>query len=276
MAPLTLTAERREQLIEWLDDPQRLRDDHPNVADYFRTANGLPGTGDGQADAAFDLRLLHYMTAGEEMSENPYWDIVAPSVSERDGRRLVDGGSPQGSSHLAFAEMTLQAAYAYAIPSPQTISWVSQSCAGRPITEVGAGRGYWAAQLSRAGMSVQAYELEPPDTIENVSFPHAVGQADVWHPVRGIADLDFSERADDALFLCWPPGWGSSMASDVLTAYESAGGRRLIYLGEPKGGKTGNDKFFDRLSSGWDLESVDANFVSWWDLADGAQCWIRQ
>jgi hypothetical protein len=275
MAQLALTAERRKQLAEWLEDPQRLRSDHPAVAEYFRTANALPGTDDRQADAAFDLRVLHYMTAGESLSANPYWEIVAPSVSERDGRRVVDGGSLQGSSHLAFAEMTLQAAYAYAIPSPETISWVSDCCDGRPVIEVGAGRGYWSAQLSRAGISVQAFELEPPDKSANVSFPRAAGQRDVWHPVHGIDELDFGDRAQDVLFLCWPPGWGNSMASDVLGGFESAGGDRLIYIGEPKGGKTGDDAFFDRLSAGWRLATVDADFVSWWDLADVAEHWVR-
>lgn len=245
------------------------------VADYFSTANRLPGTCDGQADAAFDLRLLHYMTAGQGASTNPYWDIVSPSVSERGGRRVVDGGSAQGSSHLAFAEMTLQTAYAYAIPSPQTISWVSRCCDGRPIVELGAGRGYWAAQLSSAGIPVEAFELEPPDAIGNVSFPQAVGQTDVWHPVRGVDELSFGERAGHVLFLCWPPGWGDTMASDVLAAYEAAGGRHLIYIGEPKGGKTGNDVFFDGLAARWRLVSTDSEFVSWWNLADVAQYWVR-
>jgi hypothetical protein len=59
--------------------------------------------------------------------------------------------------------MLLQAIYAYAIPSPETLDWVSQFCAGWPIVELGAGRGYWAAQLTLSGLTVDAYDYEPPD-----------------------------------------------------------------------------------------------------------------
>jgi len=34
---------------------------------------------------------------------------------------------------------------------------------------------------------------------------------------------------------------------------------------------TGNDAFFDALSAGWELESEDAQYVAWWNLADVAQ-----
>jgi hypothetical protein len=271
-----LTAERRDQLSTFLSDDHSLRTKYPNVAEYLRTASSLPGSGDGQADGAFDLRLLHYMTGDREMSSNPYWDIVAPSVSERAGRRVVNNGAADGSAQLAYAATILQAAYAYAIPSPETIEWVSQFCGGRPLTELGAGRGYWARQLSLADLTVEAYELEPPDKFENVSFPRTEGQEDVWYPVEAVDALRFEKRSDSVLFLCWPPGWGNTMASDALTSFEAAGGQRLIYIGEPKGGKTGNDEFFDALSDRWTLESTDTEFVSWWNLGDVAQGWIRK
>lgn len=277
MAELVLTADRRAELAALLDDDQRLRAEYPKVAEYLDMAPALRGTGgDGRADAAFDVRFVHYMTGGWSVSANPYWDIVAPSVSEYEGRRVVNGGRPDGSSRLAFAEMILQATYAYAIPSPETIDWISRFCGGRPILELGAGRGYWAAQLSRAGLAVDAYELEPPDKIENISFPRVRGQIDVWYPVGALDEACIDARSDHVLFLCWPPGWGNAMASDALAAFELVGGDQLVYIGEPKGGKTGNDAFFDALSARWQLESLDSRFVSWWDLADAAQGWVRR
>ncbi len=236
----------------------------------------LSGTGDSRADAAFDVRFVHYMTGGSSESANPYWDIVAPSVFEHETRRVVNGGRPEGSARLAFAQMILQAVYAYAIPAPETIEWVSDFCGGRPIVELGAGRGYWANQLSRAGVAVDAYELEPPGEIENTSFPRIEGVADVWHSVSGLDGFRLDDKADHVLFLCWPPGWGNTMASDALAAFEQAGGDRLVYIGEPKGGKTGDDAFFDALTARWKLESIDSRFVSWWNLADMAQSWVRR
>lgn len=276
MAKLTMTSRRWNELTALLKDEQRLRSEYPKVAEYLEVAAGLGGSGDDQLDAQFDLRFVHYMTGGREVSANPYWDIVEPFVVRSKGRRVVNGGREKGSARLAFAQMILQATYAYAIPSPETIEWMVEFCGDLPVVELGAGRGYWAAQLSHAGISIDAYDLEPPDKTVNASFPKLAGQVDVWHPVGDV--IEFTSRArpaDYVLFLCWPPGWGDSMAFDALILFEEAGGERLVYIGEPKGGKTGNDAFFDALSARWRLESVDPCFVSWWTEADVAQGWVR-
>nr|WP_042194430.1 hypothetical protein [Kibdelosporangium sp. MJ126-NF4] len=278
MADLVLTSERRDELAALLDDEERLRAEYPKVAEYLDMAPQLQGTGDDSADAAFDLRFVHYVTGGAAYSSNPYWDIVGPSVVERQGRRVVNGGRPGGSSRLAYAQMVLQATYAYAIPSPETVGWITRFSAGRPMVELGAGRAYWAAQLVAAGLAVEAYDSEPPGKTENASFPSVVGQQDVWHHVRGLEEfLDRATgRADYVLFLCWPPGWGNTMASQALGAFERSGGERLIFIGEPRGGKTGDDAFFDKLSAAWRLESQDEQHVSWWNLSDAAQGWVRK
>ena len=276
MADLVLTPERRVQLAALLDDEQRLRADFPKVVEYLDMAPRLPGTGDERADAAFDLRFVHYMTGGRSASANPYWEIVAPSVSEIDGRRVVNGGTGQGSARLAFAQMILQAVYAYAIPSPETIDWMTTFCEGRPLVELGAGRGYWASQLSRAGLLVDAYDVEPPDKTDNVSFPRAGRQEDVWHEVSRLDEFRAGDPPNSVLFLCWPPGWGSTMASDALATFQRSGGEKLVYIGEPKGGKTGDEAFFDALSTHWELQATDKHFVSWWNLHDTAQGWVRR
>ncbi len=66
------------------------------------------------------------------------------------------------------------------------------------------------------------------------------------------------------------------MASEALATFEAKGGERLVYIGEPKGGKTGDDAFFDALSARWSLSSEDSQFVSWWNLSDRAQAWVRR
>jgi hypothetical protein len=276
MVKLRMTAARWDEISTLLNDDRRLQAEYPKVAEYLDMAASLPGTGDEEADAAFDLRFVHFMTGGRAVSINPYWDIVAPFVSEREGRHVVDGGRVEGSARLAYAQMLLQATYAYAIPSPQTVEWIRGFCADLPIVELGAGRGYWAGLLSHSGLAVEAYDVEPPDKSRNISFLEAAGQVDVWHPVEFLDG--FTERtqtADHVLFLCWPPGWGDSMSSEALAAFQHAGGKRLIYIGEPKGGKTGNDAFFDALTAHWRLDSIDPNFVSWWTEGDVVQGWVR-
>jgi hypothetical protein len=272
-----LSEERRSELAALLEDEQRLNAEYPKVAEYLDMAPQLQGTGDARTDASFDLRLVHYMIGGNVNTTNPYWDIVAPAVSEREGRRLVDGGQPDGSARLAYAQMLLQAVYAYAIPSPETIDWVSGFCAGRPIVELGAGRGYWAAQLVSSGLVVEAYDSEPPDQVDNSAFPRVAGQQDVWHPVAGVGSSAecMAGRAEHVLLLCWPPGWGNTMAIEALAEFEKSGGNRLIFIGEPRGGMNATDSFFDALAEGWTLESEDDRFVRWWNLSDQAQGWVR-
>lgn len=268
---MTLTPRRRAELAALLDDERRLAAEYPKVREYLDIAPTLAGTGDAGADAAFDLRFVHHVTGGRAESQNPYWDIVEPSVSEQDGRRLVTGGA-----RLAYAQMLLQSIYAYAIPSPETLAWAADFCAGRRVLELGAGRGYWAAQLSSAGVDVTAYDSEPPDSTENSAFPHAGEQADVWHPVLDPRELDWTATGQDqVLFLCWPPGWGDTMASETLDRFTEAGGTHLIFVGQPPGGMTGDPAFFDTLSTHWHLETTDAHFVAWWNLLDVAQAWSR-
>ncbi|MFD1112762.1 hypothetical protein ACFQ3A_00230 [Sphaerisporangium aureirubrum] len=71
------------------------------MAEYLDIATRLSGTGDAQADTAFDLRFVHYMTDGSAVSPNPYWDISEPLVFEHEGRRVVNGGRAEGSPRLA-------------------------------------------------------------------------------------------------------------------------------------------------------------------------------
>lgn len=270
-----LTSDRREELAELLADESRFRSSYPRVADYLDTAAQLPGTGNEEADRSFDLRLLHYMTGGD--SQNPYWDIVGPSVGAGGQRaREANGGRPNGSVRLAFAQTVLQEAYAYAIPSPETLNWVARVSVGRGLLEIGAGRGYWAHQLHRTGIDVRAYDSEPPHRTENPSFRGAT----VWGHVGGLDELEADRadgvEADRVLFLCWPPGWENPMSSEALESFERAGGDRLIYIGEPRGGKTGSEAFFDSLKNRWQLEDEDPQFVAWWNLQDRAQCWTRR
>ncbi|WP_103348685.1 hypothetical protein [Amycolatopsis sp. CA-128772] len=279
MTELVLTDGRRRALVELLDDQRRLASEYPGLSEYLETAPTLPGSGDDAFDADFDLRLIHFMVDDEGVSPpNPYWEIVEPLVSKKEGRRVVSAPGGRGSARLAYAETLLQSTYAYAIPSPETLGWIARFCGDRSLVEVGAGRGYWAAQLSRLGLAVDAFDVEPPSAAKNVSFEYAAHRRDVFHEVEA-ADGDEGLSGDQSgavLFLCWPPGWGNEMASSVLSRFEQLGGDRLVYIGEPKGGKTGDDRFFEALSDRWQLSEVDSNFVSWWNLGDVAQGWIRR
>lgn len=103
--------------------------------------------------------------------------------------------------------------YSWAVPDDAAIAAVARHA--REVVEVGAGRGYWASLLARAGVVVHAYDAKPPK--------------EVWHPVLpGMAAESAARHPDAALLLCWPQKL-SAMAVDALRAYR---GRTAIYVGE--------------------------------------------
>jgi hypothetical protein len=269
-----LTAERRRELLDLLDDEARLQVEFPAVAEYLRVSPGLQGTGDPTTDADFELRFLHFMTAGNSV-QDPYWKIVGALVQDDGDRRIL---APEGSPRLAYAQMLLQQTFAYAILSPETVRWVREIVAGRTLIEIGAGNGYWAAQLASAGVRISAFDSHPPDIEVNPSFPQAgTKTVTAWHDVHHARSLleASSDNRDSVLLMCWPPGWEDTMSSDALDEFAQSGGKRLIYIGEPPGGKTGNSAFFSALTAHWRLESVDSQYVRWWNLDDHAQAWVK-
>ncbi|MFF2086997.1 hypothetical protein ACFVVM_24755 [Nocardia sp. NPDC058176] len=276
MTTFVLSPDRRHQLATLLADEVRLQAEYPKVAEYLDTAASLAGGPDPEQERLLDLRMLHFLAGGE--SANPYWAIVEPIVGAgAEGCRRIPGAGAGGSARLGYAQTVLQETYAYAVPSPGTLDWIATVAGGRGVCEVGAGRGYWAAMLAGGGIDVVAFDSEPPEVVANPSFPNAPGRRATWHPVAGLSELEqgweSQQLGNRVLFLCWPPGWEDPMSAETLRNYVAAGGDRVIYIGEPKGGKTGSDEFFDELAAGWSLVSSDDSFVSWWNLDDVAQYW---
>lgn len=279
-----LTPERRAELAAMLADGPAFEAAHPQLADYLRTTARMPRPADDrlrQAEDDFDLRLLHYLTGGP--SENPYWDIVAPAVSPTQAQlREVNGGSTTPSSRLRYAQGLLQATYAYAIPSPETIAWIARTVDGRPVVEIGAGRGYWASQLAEAGVTLHAYDIHPPGgRAPNTWFPSPNRPDALFHAVGNLRDLATADRdnrrqpAQHVLLLCWPPAWDHPMSLRALTAYERRGGNHLIYIGETDSNRSATPEFFQALSTRWTLTDEDPTHVVWQGFHDVAQSWAR-
>lgn len=123
--------------------------------------------------------------------------------------------------------------YAWGIPNSAAIQALRDL---GPLLEVGAGSGYWAWMVRQAGGDVVA--------IDHNSYapPH-------WCEVLFGDVSRIKEFPDRTLFLCWPPNH-SSMASECLEVYR---GQYLAWVGEQRGGVTGNDVFYGRLESDFQL-----------------------
>lgn len=216
----------------------------------------------------YDGRALRPLLGSEHDQQpvpaHPYWDIVRrlplPSWSsgrghavEVDGFRLIRPGDGN------ITRDRLVHTFAWAIPTPGDIAWIASRLDGRPLVEIGAGTGYWAAQLARAGVDVVAFDKEPGGN-------HWC--ADVqYHPVHEAGHDAAGDHPGHALMLCWPP-YSRPVAADALRAYA---GDLLIYIGEPHGGCTADDDFFDALDRDWSLIGRSPHHVTY----AGIHCYVE-
>ena len=97
----------------------------------------------------------------------------------------------------------LHTAFAFAVPTDAALEAVA-ACG--PVCELGAGSGYWAAQLARRGVDVLAYDLEPPALWQsNHFFTRAFFDVRRGGPevLAGLAEVE-SATTSRALLLVWP------------------------------------------------------------------------
>lgn len=71
-----------------------------------------------------------------------------------------------------------------------------------------------------------------------------------FYPIKIIDGVKACKKYDyNCLMMIWPP-YDDSMAYDCLSIFK---GDKFIYVGEQRGGCTGDDKLFDLLDKEWQL-----------------------
>jgi hypothetical protein len=136
--------------------------------------------------------------------------------------------------------------YAYATISSSVLNQMmlflegNKALVGGGIVEIGAGTGYIAQLLQGRGVSVEPWDIQPPNTESRVINEYH-GQTPTFVTVKKCSRLPNESFGNKALMLCYPPP-GSSMAFDALTEYTRNGGNCLIHIGEFKG-LTGDTRF---------------------------------
>lgn len=150
--------------------------------------------------------------------------------------------------------------YSWAIPNHATLETIKRE-ASAGVVEIGAGTGYWAHLLRLREVDVVAYDLKP-----HVNH-WCKGN---WSPVLAGEPVDASKHPERALLLCWAP-YDDSMAADALTAYS---GDTLLWVGEGRGGCTGDDKFWELIDRGW-REMYEVEIPQWEGIHDSLTVYKR-
>jgi hypothetical protein len=186
---------------------------------------------------------------------NPYWSIVrwlpTGPFEILDDEATVDGTGYTGGTLLPVHRHRLTFTYSFAIPSPGDIAFLAQRLDRRPVIELGAGTGYWAWQLTQAGVDVLAY-----DSHQWVNDDRFVRHQ--YHAVHQGSVEKIPEHPDRVLMLCWPD-YNTAFAAQALAAYT---GDTLIYIGEGPGGCTADDEFDRALDAQWDEVAQSSNHVN--------------
>lgn len=210
--------------------------------------------------------------------ENPLWEIVRwmparpyygpGSRLDPDGHwaSSLDNGELRRAYALGLGRSELCARYTWSIPSPGDITWLAAQLGGRAVVEIGAGAGYWAWQLTQAGVDVTAYDPHPPGP-DNKYAKHRV-----YHPVRPGDHENAAEHPDRALMLCWP-SYGAPFAKQALHHYQ---GDTVIYIGESEGGCCADDRFHRILARDFEETGRSPFHVTYWGIHCTLTVWRRK
>jgi hypothetical protein len=120
--------------------------------------------------------------------------------------------------------------YSWAVPNEQALLYLSEF---EHIIEVGAGNGYWAHCIDENGGSVEATDIAPPD--------------ETWYPVEQADAADLS-LVNETVLMVWPP-YDERLAADVAEQQPN----HILYVGEPRGGCTGDAAFFTAINGDYGL-----------------------
>jgi len=208
-----------------------------------------------------------------EGTQNPYWEIIRQLPREplsfpwqtRPEPTLHWLGAGGRDFHLFADRFDMCGTYSWSICSPGDITWLREVLGGRGVVETGAGTGYWAWQLEQAGISVAAYDPNPPEPGNHFARRE-------WTTVLRDDHGASRHHPDRALFLCWP-SYSDPWAAQSLACY---GGDMLIYAGEGEGGCTADDEFFRLRDAEWDEIGDSPAHVSYGGIHDYLTAYRRK
>jgi hypothetical protein len=134
-----------------------------------------------------------------------------------------------------------------------------------PFVEVGAGTGYWAHCLGRAGVDVVATD------------PHVVpagryGFRRSWVTIEQVGAVQAVRRYRQRNMLIVWPCYQEAWAAKALAAFT---GHTVVYAGEGPGGCTADDRFFELLDRQFD-QARELVPPQWPGIHDTVQVWHRK
>jgi hypothetical protein len=173
---------------------------------------------------------------------NPYLDFfrALPPSFRRDPFLPISAAELFSPEWLTW-KAAIARHFAWAVPTEEAIALIRKHATD--VIEIGAGSGYWAWLMRQTGISVTAFDTDPPPF--------------TWSEVAKGDERAVLDHPQSTLFLCWPP-FDTDMAFNALDSHR---GEQFIYVGEWMGGNA-NARFFALLAS--QFEAIDSIAIPQW------------
>lgn len=198
--------------------------------------------------------ILEYRISENDLSlYNPYLKKLKKIIDDHGN---IDTG--ELASLLNSQRHDIVSEFSFTIPYYSILQKVASFS---PIVEIGAGSGYWARCLTEMGADVIAYDSFPPG--EQNSWEWYNGNPwfdDTWYSINKGDHSAAAGHPDRTLFMAWPMPM-NPMAYYALNSYKNAGGRTVIFIGDPHPGSSGDEYFYQLLYKHRELENTD--LYSW-------------
>lgn len=173
-------------------------------------------------------------------------------------KKIIDDNNNLNQEELKSLLMTHRndfvTDYCFTIPYYDVLTKVASYS---PIVEIGAGSGYWARCLSKMGADILAYDSFPPG--QHSPWEWYKGNAwfdDSWYDIFKGDESAAARHPERTLFLAWPMPM-NPMAYNALNNYKNAGGRRVIFIGDPHPASSGDEFFYQLLYQHKEIEKND-------------------
>ena len=220
-------------------------------------------------DIAKDATAVDWLSRAKSIA-NPYLTEFNATQADPAYRRAIDitrcriPSTTEEYTQAYRTQMTtrfgLTHKYAWAVPNAEALAAVAQQ--GK-VVEAGAGSGYWASLLREMKADVVAFDEHGTALRGSLDANRFHSGARAWTDiVRGDATA-IKQYPDRSLFMSFPPE-DDPFAYDVLRRYK---GDRFVYVGEPAGGVTGDEKFHNLVARGWkEVKTVE---IPRWESSSG-------
>jgi len=199
------------------------------------------------------LNIFDYI---KEYEKNTDQSIKNPYVE--DLKKIIFQDKPESEKIeiLENKRSSLIEKYSFSVPFDYILDILVKYS---PLTEIGAGTGYFGYCLKQKGADFEAFDLYSPDDTDPFDFMSFNSWfEDTWINVLSGDEDTVRSCSERTLFLCWPPP-DSPMAFNALKVYEKVKGGTLIYIGDPV--SSADKNFFKRLKM--HEKKLDLKIPSW-------------